>query len=127
METAEEGRAINICESVLVKVHQDHQCKEKEKGALKCQSWEGAELQKMKQQSIETEQLMDNQEAEEKKLLKIISEADCERLKQKKEPEQVISERDILGSQLLRWNDQLALLYEKIKIQRSVLNKGEIQ
>jgi len=40
---------------------------------------------------------------------------------------QVISERDILGSQLVRRNDELALLYEKIKIQQSTLNKGEIQ
>lgn len=40
---------------------------------------------------------------------------------------QVISERDILGSQLVRRNDELALLYEKIKIQQSILNKGEMQ
>ena len=40
---------------------------------------------------------------------------------------QVISERDILGTQLVRRNDELALLYEKIKIQQSTLNKVEIQ
>jgi len=40
---------------------------------------------------------------------------------------QVISERDILGTQLVRRNDELALLYEKIKIQQSTLNKGEVQ
>lgn len=39
----------------------------------------------------------------------------------------VISERDILGTQLVRRNDELALLYEKIKIQQSILNKGEFQ
>lgn len=39
----------------------------------------------------------------------------------------MISERDILGTQLVRRNDELALLYEKIKIQQSMLNKGEIQ
>ena len=38
---------------------------------------------------------------------------------------QVISERDILGTQLIRRNDELALLYEKIKIQQSTLTKGE--
>jgi predicted RNase H-like nuclease (RuvC/YqgF family) len=32
-----------------------------------------------------------------------------------------------LGTQLIRRNDELALLYEKIKIQQSTLNKGEIQ
>ncbi|ORZ33316.1 hypothetical protein BCR44DRAFT_1438738, partial [Catenaria anguillulae PL171] len=36
-------------------------------------------------------------------------------------------EQDILGTQLIRRNDELALLYEKIKIQQSTLNKGEIQ
>merc|ERR1711943_108214 len=39
----------------------------------------------------------------------------------------VTSERDILGTQLIRRNDELALLYEKIKIQQSTLQKGEIQ
>ena len=57
----------------------------------------------------------------------MIAEADAERVRQKKELDQVISERDILGTQLVRRNDELALLYEKIKIQQSTLNKGEIQ
>merc|ERR1712100_878940 len=43
------------------------------------------------------------------------------------EYENVISERDILGTQLIRRNDELALLYEKLKIQLSTLRKGEAQ
>lgn len=39
----------------------------------------------------------------------------------------MINERDILGTQLVRRNDELALLYEKIKIQQSTLSKGELQ
>lgn len=39
----------------------------------------------------------------------------------------MIGERDILGTQLIRRNDELALLYEKIKIQQSTLNKGQLQ
>lgn len=39
----------------------------------------------------------------------------------------MINERDILGTQLIRRNDELSLLYEKIKIQQSTLNKGETQ
>ncbi|KAI1886815.1 hypothetical protein AGOR_G00199690 [Albula goreensis] len=108
-------------ESALVKEHLEFQRVEKEKEALK------AELQKMKQQAQETKQFIDNQEAEERKLLKIIDDADAERLRQKKQLDQVISERDILGTQLVHRNEQLALLYEKIKIQQSMLNKGEIQ
>ena len=39
----------------------------------------------------------------------------------------MINERDILGTQLIRRNDELALLYEKLRIQDSALKKGEIQ
>ncbi|XP_034295945.1 cilia- and flagella-associated protein 58 [Pantherophis guttatus] len=112
---------ISVKEAALVKVHLDHQRIEKEKEALK------GELLKMRQQALETKHFIEKQEEEERKLLKIISEADAERLRQKKELDQVISERDILGSQLVRRNDELALLYEKIKIQQSILNKGEMQ
>ncbi|XP_034372574.1 cilia- and flagella-associated protein 58 [Arvicanthis niloticus] len=112
---------ISAKESALVKLHLEQQRIEKEKETLK------AELQKLRQQALETKHFIEKQEVEERKLLRIIAEADGERLRQKKELDQVISERDILGSQLVRRNDELALLYEKIKIQQSVLNKGETQ
>lgn len=38
----------------------------------------------------------------------------------------VINERDILGNQLIKRNEELSLLYEKIKIQQSTLKKGDI-
>ena len=50
------------------------------------------------------------------KLNHIISEADSERFRQKKEYDIVINERDILGTQLIRRNDELALLAEKLKV-----------
>jgi hypothetical protein len=53
--------------------------------------------------------------------------AAAERVRQKKELDLVLSERDILGTQLIRRNDELALLYEKIKIQQSTLSKGQMQ
>ncbi|XP_035672654.1 cilia- and flagella-associated protein 58-like [Branchiostoma floridae] len=112
---------ITAKEDALVKEHLEHERVRKEKEALK------AELQRMKQQAAESKAYIEAQEAEERKLLKIIAEADAERMRQKKELDQVISERDILGTQLVRRNDELALLYEKIKIQQSTLNKGEIQ
>jgi len=43
----------------------------------------------MKQQAAESKAYMDAQEAEERKLLKIIAEADAERVRQKKELDQV--------------------------------------
>ncbi|XP_059802993.1 cilia- and flagella-associated protein 58 [Hypanus sabinus] len=112
---------ISSKEAALVKQQLEYQHMEKEKDALK------TEVQKMKQQAQDTRIFIENQEVEERKLLKIIEEADTERTRQKKELDQVISERDILGTQLVRRNDELALLYEKIKIQQSMLNKGEIQ
>ncbi|XP_062927180.1 cilia- and flagella-associated protein 58 [Mobula hypostoma] len=112
---------ISSKEAALVKQQLEYQRMEKEKDALK------TEVQKMKQQAQDTRIFIENQEVEERKLLKIIEEADTERIRQKKELDQVISERDILGTQLVRRNDELALLYEKIKIQQSMLNKGEIQ
>jgi hypothetical protein len=40
---------------------------------------------------------------------------------------QIMNERDILGIQLVRRNDELSSLYEKIKILQSTLYKGETQ
>ncbi|KAJ9441699.1 Cilia- and flagella-associated protein 58 [Diplonema papillatum] len=57
----------------------------------------------------------------------IITDCDAERAKQRKKLNHVMNERDILGTQLIRRNDELALLYEKIRIQQSTLNKGEVQ
>lgn len=56
----------------------------------------------------------------------VISEAEAEKQKQKKDYEMVINERDILGTQLIKRDEELHLLYEKIKIQKSTLKKGEI-
>lgn len=60
------------------------------------------------------------------KLNGIINEADHERMRQKKEYDMVINERDILGTQLVRRNDELALLYEKIKLQQTSLTNGQL-
>lgn len=38
----------------------------------------------------------------------------------------VINERDILGTQLIKRNHELNVLYEKIKLNQSNLAKGEI-
>ncbi|OAF66174.1 Coiled-coil domain-containing protein 147 [Intoshia linei] len=85
------------------------------------------DLQKVKSQVVESGAYIESLKTEQRKLSKIISEADNEQLRQKKELDQIIGERDILGTQLVRRNDELALLYEKLKIQQSTLNKGEKQ
>ena len=48
-----------------------------------------AELQKLRQQALETKHFIEKQEVEERKLLRIIAEADGERRRQKKELDQV--------------------------------------
>ncbi|NXT62436.1 CFA58 protein, partial [Chaetops frenatus] len=108
-------------DGALEKAHVDFQQSENEKESLK------SELAKMTKQALETKTYIENQEAEEKKLLKIIAEADAERVKQKKEFDKVLCERHALGTQLIRRNDEVALLYEKIKIQQAILNRGETE
>lgn len=78
-------------------------------------------------QQARLQKVVDDQSQEIKKLEGTIQEAEVERQNQRKEFEGVISERNILGTQLIRRNEELALLYEKIKIQESTLKKGEIQ
>ncbi|KAJ3036038.1 hypothetical protein HK097_003954, partial [Rhizophlyctis rosea] len=108
-------------EAALVKEHFEHSKLDKEKETL------SGQIAKVQQQYEDALQQIQNQQAEENKLRHIITEADAERLRQKKEYDAVVQERDILGTQLIRRNDELSLLYEKIKIQSSTLNKGELQ
>ncbi|XP_063751732.1 cilia- and flagella-associated protein 58 isoform X2 [Eleginops maclovinus] len=106
-------------ELALAKDQQEHKRLEKDNETLK------GELQLMKLQLEETKQCVDGQKAEQLKLQKIISDADAEQIQQKKQLEQVIRERDNLVKQLLHRNDERALLYEKIRIQQSILSKGD--
>eukprot|EP01036_Dinobryon_divergens_P027374 gene27374-36141_t len=64
--------------------------------------------------------LIHQQENELRNLSSALRRMDEEALSQRKEYDQVINERDILGTQLIRRNDELALLYEKLRIQDSV-------
>lgn len=61
------------------------------------------ELNKAKSQIKEAETAISSQKAEIEKLNHIINEADQERIRQKKEYDVVVNERDILGTQLIRW------------------------
>jgi len=40
---------------------------------------------------------------------------------------QIMNERDILGAQLMRKNNELSLLYEKLNILQHTLHEGEAQ
>ncbi|XP_042286993.1 fasciculation and elongation protein zeta-1 isoform X4 [Thunnus maccoyii] len=106
-------------ELALAKDQQEHKRLEKDNETLK------GELQMIKLQLEETKQRIDSQKAEQQKLQKIIADGDDEQIRQRKQLEQVIRERDNLGKQLLHRNDERALLYEKIRIQQSILSKGD--
>lgn len=59
--------------------------------------------------------LMDEIEGNEQKKVSIL-----------KERQRVIAEKNIIGSQLIRRNDEIALLYEKIKLLEDSLNRGQV-
>ncbi|CAG2227319.1 Cilia- and flagella-associated protein 58 [Mytilus edulis] len=114
-------------ENALIKSYFDNKKVEKDKEVLR------NSLKKSKEQSRECKAFIGAQESEERKLLKIIAEADAERIRQKKELDQVISERDIIGTQFVRretqYNQRLgdtALLkseIRKLRGQKAVLQK----
>merc|ERR1719335_2003354 len=105
----------------LITEHFEHQFISKESDKTK------ENLERHNKQQKRLQQVVDLQQQEIKKLEATIQEAEVERQNQRKEFEGVISERNILGTQLIRRNEELALLYEKIKIQESTLKKGESQ
>merc|ERR1711871_1427361 len=108
-------------EQALVKEHFDFQRAEKSREHIQ------NELNRKNQLIKNDQELIAQQDAELKRLAHTIRKMDDEALSQRKEYDQVINERDILGTQLIRRNDEIALLYEKLKIQTSTLRKGEAQ
>merc|ERR1719446_336720 len=108
-------------DEALVKESFDHQKVEKQ-----CEQMRN-ETSRMKRQLETNDDVIHKQDAEIQRLASMIRRMDEEALTQRKEYDQVINERDILGTQLIRRNDELALLYEKLKIQMSTLRKGEAQ
>ena len=72
------------------------------------------EQEKTKNQALEND--VSKLKMEQLKLTFIIKECYTEHESKKKEIAKVINQRDVLGTQLIRRNDELALLYEKIKI-----------
>ncbi|RTG89664.1 uncharacterized protein DC041_0012048 [Schistosoma bovis] len=84
-------------------------------------------INQLKLQINENINYIELQKNEENKLIQLINDINNERNKEKINYNQLLNERDLLGSQLIRRNDELLLLYEKLKIQQSILNKGELQ
>jgi hypothetical protein len=73
-----------------------------------------------------TDEVIKNQEQHVSRLKYIIQEAKAEKQRQEKDLDVVRNERDILGTQLIKRNQELNILHEKIKLSTSNLTKGEI-
>jgi len=112
---------ISTKDQALVKEHFELQRAEKYKENVQ------NELNRKNQLISSNHEIIEQQETELKHLSAVIKRMDEEALAQRKEYDQVISERDILGTQLIRRNDELALLYEKLRVQQSALRIGEAQ
>lgn len=64
---------------------------------------------------------------EEKRLRQTIHEADRDIARHKKDIDNVMNERNILGTQLVRRNDELCLQYNRLKILNGTLQRGKQQ
>jgi len=84
-------------------------------------------LAKRKEVLSKADAVLASQDAEIKNLRRTLQEAEAAQHAQKRIYDDVVQERDILGTQLIRRNDELALLYEKMRIQQATLSKGEQQ
>ena len=67
------------------------------------------EISNLRQQIEETKK-------EEKSLRQALHQADSDIVRQKKDIDNVMNERDILGTQLVRRNDELSLQYSRMKV-----------
>jgi len=103
----------------LVKEHFAHHRVENEIQMLK------NDLTRIRKQIQSSEQIINNQVNEIRKLVAIINDAEAEKERQKKEHAAVIAERDTLSVNLVKRNNEVNELYEKIKIVRSTLARGE--
>lgn len=85
------------------------------------------EISRLRESISENENMIHTLQSEVRQLGEAIRKMDDSALIQRQENDRIINERDILGTQLIRRNDELALLYEKIKILQTTLQRGELQ
>ncbi|XP_034944218.1 cilia- and flagella-associated protein 58-like [Chelonus insularis] len=91
--------------------------KEKDTASLK--------LQSAQKNIVELRQIIEDADKEQKQLWKNIKVSDLEVNRYKKDINNIMNERDVLGTQLVRRNDELNLQHSKIKVLQETLQKGE--
>lgn len=92
---------------------------EKEQNSIK--------VQKNEEEIAKLEKAKQAKDTDIAKLKAMIKDGEIEVNKLQKDYEKAIRDKDVYGTELIRRNDELTLLCEKIKILQSTLAKGEIQ
>lgn len=112
---------ITMKESCLVREH--YECsREKAQKELYAD-----EMSRLKKSIAENESSIRTHQSEVRNLGTTIRKLENSASTQRREYDHAISERDILGTQLIRRNDEVALLHEKVKILKNTQNRGEVQ
>jgi len=134
-EITEKKRKLKIMRHQIEQLKEEIHTKENQLGK------KHAEMEDVRQEQIKLKSHLDQLQMQRKKHDKMVKEmlkekVNLERMlndvkgeltRKVKQFEEVVNERDILGTQLIRRNDELGLVYEKIRIQQSTLGKGETQ
>lgn len=106
---------ITLKDDALVKLHFENQKNEKLKEIIQHEVNSKNQLIKSNADAIR------DLEFEIKRINSVVKQMDEESMFQRKQYDAVINERDVLGIQLIRRNDELSLLYEKLRIQSTTL------
>ena len=85
------------------------------------------EISRLKTSIVQNEDTIRTHQSEARRLGTAIRKLEDAAIVRTREYDHVLCERDILGSSLIRRNDELALMYEKIKILQSTQRRGELQ
>lgn len=109
---------VSTKEQLLIKEENIMRKVQKEKENLK------VELNTAYEEIRKLKDIINEKETEEKRLHREIVDHEKNIRELSKELEQLMNERDILGSQLVRRNDEIALLHEKINILQTTLQRG---
>jgi chromosome segregation ATPase len=84
------------------------------------------EIKNLKSQQELAQSYIRTQVSEQSKLANFAKEAEMEKIREEKALNSLVSERDNLSAQLMRQNDELTKVYDRIKTVQSSLNRGEI-
>ena len=133
VEISDMGRRFKIMINQIKQLKEEIQSKEKDLVTEEANVTAQTTLRKKHEIHIDTckkktekrQKAIEAYNSELNKLNQIISDADQEKRRQERDHINVINERDILGTQLIKRNDELAQLYERIRIQQFQLGKGE--